>query len=78
MLKTTTNLIEGIHELEDLMMKEIGTDIIEDMDSDQFVLLKKAFELMKTSEELMLKQAETFESMNNKLDRLLEKMETES
>lgn len=76
MLKETKKLIEELNELKEDFAKEFGMDMLEDMSGKEFLLLKKCFNLMKSSEELMLEQAEMMDSMNEKLDRLIQLAES--
>ena len=75
MVNTTKKLIEEIHEVKELAIKELGSDIFNDMNGKEFELLKRIFNIVNTSEEVMLKQANLLETINYKLDRLLEQAE---
>lgn len=76
MLKTTKKFIEEVDELKGFMIKELGKEMLEDIDDNGLLALTKCFKLLNTSEEIMLRQAEMLESMNNKLDRLLNERES--
>lgn len=74
MLKTTLKLNEEINELKEHIFKEfLCSDSVMNMNGEQFEVYKKMFQLMNTSQELMVRQAETINEINEKLDKLLQK-----
>lgn len=73
MLKETKRLLEEVDEFKYLCMGQIGREMLDSMDETTLELYKRMFQLVRASEDLMLKQAEMMESINTKLDKLLEK-----
>lgn len=72
MRKTTEKFIDEVNELKKEFMREFAEDMLS-MDERSFTLMKKFFGLFETSMELTREQAETIDSMNHKLDLLLER-----
>ena len=76
MVDTTKKLIAEIREVKDLMKEELGSNVFDSMDANTFKLMKRMFDLIETSEDLLLKQAYLLENIDHKLDRLLNKTES--
>ena len=76
MVDTTKKLIAEIREVKDLMKEELGSNVFDSMDVNTFKLMKRMFDLIETSEDLLLKQAYLLENIDHKLDRLLNKTES--
>lgn len=75
LVSKTNQLIEEVNEVKDLCLKQIGPEI-EHMDGDVFALCQKALKLLNTSTEVIKEQAEVIESIDKKLDRLLQRKES--
>lgn len=75
MLYETKKLIEEVDELMDLFKKQIDFDTIKHMNVEAMRLFMKALQLMDTSKIVILAQAGLMDEMNNKLDKLLTKIE---
>jgi hypothetical protein len=75
MLNETKKLIEEVDELMDLFKKQIDFDTIKHMNVEAMRLFMKALQLMDTSKIVILAQAGLMDEMNNKLDKLLTKIE---
>lgn len=77
MLETTKKLVDEMKELESQVMKKlIGdglADIAEYAGTEEIAVILKCYKLWNTSLDLMLKQAEVIDGMNEKLDKLLSK-----
>lgn len=72
----TNQLIEEVNELKDSYMKMFGSDMFEYMNEDTFGMVKKMFNLMNTSMEVIKEQAEVIEVIDKKLDKLLSRKES--
>ena len=72
LVNKTNQLIEEAKEVKDLCLKQIGSDIVY-MDNDVIALYQKSFKLLDTSMDVLREEAEIIESINKKLDKLLEK-----
>jgi len=71
LVNKTNQLIEEVNELKDSYVRMINSDVFESMDENTFGIIKKSFNLVNTSMEVMKEQAEVIESINKKLDKLL-------
>ena len=72
MLATKTNeIIKEVNEMKDIFMKSLSLDMLEDMDEDGFIAMKKCFKLMNLSMELAVEQAQVMDEINAKLDKLV-------
>jgi hypothetical protein len=75
MLNETMKLIDEIEELKKGFIAKTGADMLEEVDESQFMMIKKLFNVLKLSEDVMKSQAEILENMDKKLDKLLSKIE---
>ena len=57
----------------DCMKTLVDIDTIKCMDADEFVMYKNCMRLMEATKELAIMQAATLDSINSKIDKLLEK-----
>lgn len=73
LVEKTNQLIEETNELKELCVKKLGSEMFNYMDEDSFLLYKKTFQLMSTSMDAMIEQAKMIESINEKLNKLLDK-----
>ena len=71
----TNKIIEEINGLKELMVKEIGNDMLNGMDETEAVAMAKMFKLMNLTMDLAKEQAMAMDSINAKLDKLLERTE---
>lgn len=76
LVNKTNQLIEEVNELKSSYMEVLGSEMFEYMDENTFGMVKKMFNLMNTSMELMKEQAEVIEGINKKLDKLLSRKES--
>lgn len=72
LLETTIKFVGEYTEVKELCVREFASDMLS-MNPDEFVLMTKLMRLLDTSLDLVREQAETIDSINQKLDRLLEK-----
>lgn len=76
MLEKTRELIDNMDVLMGLYVKQLfSLDVIANMEEEELNLLKNTLKLMDCSRDLLIKQAEMIDGMNDKLDKLLEKAE---
>lgn len=75
MMVATTEFIKEVDELTAWIMQKIGSDVFS-MDEDEFLATKRVFELLTASKNLLLKQAKKLDTIEEKLDLLLEKTES--
>lgn len=76
MVKTTEKLMEQVNELMNLCLAQMSPmEMIAETPEDAFKALKLSIEIMKTSKELALKQAEAIEAQNEKLDKIIRLLE---
>ena len=77
MVETTEKLMEQVNELMNICLAQMNPmELITEIPVEAFKALKLSMEIMETSKELALKQAEAIEDQNEKLNmiiRLLEK-----
>ena len=74
MLKEQTiDYAKKIRETEKEIFSTVGTDEIMNMDSRSILLLKALDELLNTSCDIMVAQAEMLDEMDRKLDKLIVK-----
>lgn len=72
MVETTKKFIEEMKDLtNDIKVQMFKSVSIADMDTEEFMLMKKTFKLMKTATDYTLQQAEIIDEQNKKLDELL-------
>lgn len=69
MLETTKKLVDEMKEL----IGDRLADIAEYAGTEEIAVILKCYKLWNTSLDLMLKQAEVIDGMNEKLDKLLSK-----
>ena len=76
MVKTTEKLMEQVNELMNICLAQMSPmEMITETSEDAFKALKLSIEIMKTSKELALKQAEAIEAQNEKLDKIIRLLE---
>lgn len=76
MLKTAKKLNVAIDDVMNMALKAYGMDTIKSMDEDDLVMLKTYLKIVDTYEEYIMREAETLNEINNKLDKLLSKPES--
>lgn len=74
MVENTMKLINEIEELKKDFIAKVGSDMIEGMDETHFMMVKKVFNILELSEEIMKEQAVILVGMNEKLDKILLKV----
>ena len=75
MLNETKALINKIEEVEKDVISKISLDMIEEVSTKDFKTIKNVYEALNLSKSVMVKQAEMLTEMNEKLDKILSKME---
>ena len=71
MVTTTKKLVEQMNEVVDMAFKSAFTlDTLSNMDESELLACKLLNSIMKTSGELMVKQAETIEEMNERMKEM--------
>lgn len=76
MVKTTEKLMEQVNELMNICLAQISPmEMITEIPEDAFKALKLCMEIMETSKELALKQAEAIEAQNEKLNKIIRLLE---
>ena len=71
MVTTTKKLVEQMNEVVDMAFKSAFTlDTLSNMDESELLACKLLNRIMKTSGELMVKQAETIEEMNERMKEM--------
>ncbi len=74
--EATKKLVNEANELKELCLdKLIRPEMLEDMDGESFELFQRTYRLMNRSIDLVLTQAELFDEMDNKLDKIMRKLE---
>ena len=74
--EATKKLVDEANELKEFCLdKMLDPDMIEDMDGESFEMLQKSYKLMNRSIDLVLEQAKLFDEMDNKLDKIMKKLE---
>lgn len=68
------SLNDGVKEIIDLSIKSAGMNLFE-RDSDTVMLMKKTVDITNQFTVLMLEEAKTIDEMNEKLDKILKKLE---
>ena len=69
-------LVEEANELKDFCLsKMLDPDMIKVMDEEEFKIFKKTYKLMEDSIDLVLEQSKLFDEMDNKLDKIMKKLE---
>lgn len=72
----TNKLVEEANELKDFCLRQmLDEDMIELMDGEEFEMFKKTYKLVNDSIDLVLEQAKLFDEMDNKLDKIMKKLE---
>lgn len=71
LVEKTSQVINGVKEIKEWMFHEFGSEMLNDMDEQQFMLMRKLFMITDLSLELVEEQAVVMDEMNKKLDRLL-------
>ena len=75
LVNKANQLIEEVNEVKDLCVKQMASEM-EYMEDEVIVLYQRVIKLMNTSMEVMKEQAEVIESIDKKLDKLLERKES--
>ena len=76
MLEKAKNLVKEINEVKGACMKlALNEDMFEYMSGEEFEFISKTMKLMDDSLDLVLEQAKLFTEMDEKLDRLIKKLE---
>lgn len=79
MLETTKKLVDAVNELKKLAIAEtFDEDMIKNMTDKDLAAMQSTLKLFDAASELLIKEAEIMESMNRKLNIVLEKLEEES
>lgn len=76
MLETAKKLNGTIDDVMNMALKAYGIDMIKSMDEDDLVMFKTYFGIVDAYKEYIIKEAETLNEINDKLNRLLSKMES--
>lgn len=72
MLETTKKLMEQIDEFMETGMQSMNVmDVLNSMDENTLKMYKSCMDILNTSKELAIKQAEIIEDQNEKLDIIL-------
>ena len=77
MVETTKKMFEQVNEFLELYKEEIGLNDIRNMDDETFKALKLTLGIVKTYEELLIKEAEAMskiETLERKIDSMDSKM----
>lgn len=72
MIETTRKLIDEVEELKNYYMKMVDLDELKNVSEDSFSIMQSSMKLLDLSEDVLMKQAETLTTINNKLNILLE------
>ena len=76
MVETTEKLMEQVNELMNICLAQMSPmEMITETPEDALKALKLSIEIMKTSKELALKQAEAIEDQNEKLNKIIRLLE---
>lgn len=77
MLQTKAmKVVEEANELKEICMKNLAASgMFEDMSGDEFEMYQKLMRMLDESMELVLEQAKMFDELDNKLDRIMRKIE---
>lgn len=75
MLIKTVQFADEVIELKETILKEYGGEMLENMDSQTFTLIKGLLKLIDASSGVIREQAEMMESMDRKLDTLIYRKE---
>ena len=73
MTKTVAKFVEESNAIKTKIMEKFMPDVLENMDGEDFELLRDLFKFMNTSIDLVVCQSEVIDEMNGKLDKLLAK-----
>ena len=76
MKRITNEIIAEIDEIKEIFLKEMAKgDMFTDMEPEGFIAIQKCLKLIDKSSELMKEYVEVLESQDNKLDKILVKLE---
>lgn len=76
MKRITNEIIAEIEEIKEIFLKAMAKgDMFTDMEPEGFIAFQKCLKLIDKSSELMKEYVEVLESQDNKLDKILEKLE---
>ena len=74
--EATKKLVKEANELKELCLDQMfDMDMVETMSGEEFELFKKMYKLVDDSMNLALEQARLFDEMDNKLDKIMKKLE---
>ena len=74
--EATKNLVKEANELKELCLDQMfDLHTVETMSGEEFELLKKMYKLVDNSMNLVLEQAKLFDGMDNKLDKIMKKLD---
>lgn len=76
MLVTAKKLNVAIDDVMNMALKAYGMDMVKSMGEDDLAMFKTYLKIVDAYEEYIMKEAETLNEINNKLDKLLSKMES--
>jgi hypothetical protein len=69
-------VVEEANELKEVCVKTLATsDMVEIMSSEEFELYQRMLRLMDDSMNLVLEQCKMFDDMDDKLDKIMKKLE---
>lgn len=66
---------DGMKEVIGLYAKEMGMDILQNIEPGQLALVQKAMAVMNEGMELQLEQAKVIDGLNMKLDTIIKKLD---
>lgn len=76
MMETATKLNGTIDDAMNMALKAYGMDMVKSMDEDDLAMFKTYFKIVDAYKEYIIKEAETLDEINNKLNKLLSKPES--
>lgn len=78
MIESSEKFVEAMNGMKEVIAKEfVNSDAIKNMDSEQFNYFCSICKFVDAANELVTRQAEIINNINEKMDKLLEKIETE-
>lgn len=76
MMETAKKLNGTIDDVVNMALKAYGMNMIKYMNEDDLVMFKTYFGIVDAYKEHIIKEADTLDEINKKLDKLLSKMES--
>lgn len=74
--EAANNLVKEANELKEMIMDQMfDLDTVETMTGEEFEMFKKMYKLVDDSMKLVLEQNKLFDEMDNKLDKIVKKLE---